>query len=147
MASLARRINDSQAEHITLRLESVLGTIKGSRILMMGLGFRPGVKEDTKSPAYLIKAAIERRGGKAFICDPLYGPAEFKSRGFSGMDPRSSSRLDGVILVTAHRAFLRQDWSSLRRRGVRAFVDGRNCFDPAIVERHGIRYIGIGKGL
>ncbi|MCM8761034.1 MAG: nucleotide sugar dehydrogenase [Candidatus Omnitrophica bacterium] len=147
LATLAREINDSQAEYVTHKLYSELGSIKGANIMLMGLGFRPNVKEDTKSPAYLVKSSVERYGGRVFLHDPLYSHKELEKKGFNPIDLRSTRRLDAVVLITAHKEFARMNWQLLKKKGVKVFVDGRNNFMPDEVTKHGIKYIGIGRGL
>jgi UDPglucose 6-dehydrogenase len=147
LAESARTINDSQAEYVACRLKAALGRIKGSNMLILGLGFRPNVKEDTKSPAYLLKEALEHQGARVSLYDPLYSSDELKKKGFKEGRLDGPGRTDAIILNTAHKEFLKLDWRSLRRRGVTVFVDGRNCFNPEDIEKHGIKFIGIGKGI
>jgi nucleotide sugar dehydrogenase len=146
LAETAREINDGQAEYVLDRLEGHLGPLRGTRILLLGLGFRPGVKEDTESTAYLIRESARKREVEVFLSAPLYTEDEIREKGFSYAEPSGSVRFDAVILVTAHDEFLSLDWNRLRENGVRAFVDGRNCYRRDAVEEAGIKYIGIGNG-
>jgi nucleotide sugar dehydrogenase len=145
LAAAARRINDSQSRYVAGRIGRALKTLKNKRVLMMGLAFRPDVKEDLYSPAYLLKEAIKEIGGEPLLCDPLYGRDEIEKKGFIYGDLGGSKRIDAAVLITAHKAFSRIDWPSLRARGVKVFVDGRNLFDPAEIKNAGIAYIGIGR--
>ena len=146
LAELARKINDSQAEYISRHLKAELGEIRGANVLLLGLGFRPDVKEDTKSPTYLVKDILEKDGMKVFLYDTLYSEDEICGKGFAYKDLHGTEPIDVVILVTAHSPFLRLDWKGLKERGVKFFIDGRNCFNREDVEKFGIRYMGIGKG-
>lgn len=146
LAETARRINDSQAEYVTGCLDSSLKGLNKKRVLILGLGFRPDVKEDTASPAYLIKKYLEDKGAEAYIYDPLYTKDEILRKGFKYMDLKGSEAIDAAILVTAHKAFIDINWKSLRKRGVKAFVDGRNCLKRRDAGIAGIEYLGMGAG-
>lgn len=143
LAEAARRINNSQPEYLLEMLQSHLGEIKDLKILLLGLGFRPDVKEDTKSPTYLIKEIFEKQGMKYFLNDPLYSRDEIRQKGFVHSDLYSQDQIDVVVLVSAHTAFLKLDWNGLKGKGVKVFIDGRNCFKKNDIEKRGIKYIGV----
>jgi nucleotide sugar dehydrogenase len=146
LPEMARDINDGQAEHALDRLEGLLGDLKGLRLLILGLGFRPGVKEDATSTAYLLDRLARKRGATPFLYDPLYSEAEISERGFAYRDLYGTEPTDAIVLVTAHESFLKLDWKMLKDAGVRALVDGRNTIDRKKVEEAGIAYVGIGTG-
>ncbi|MEW6103499.1 MAG: nucleotide sugar dehydrogenase [bacterium] len=141
LAKMARRINDDQSEYIINSLEGYFGELTNLNVLLLGLGFRPGVKEDINSPAYLVDRALKTRKVKVFLYDPFYTPNEIIQKGFGYSDIYSNDSMDAVILVTGHKPFLMLDWSRLKEKGVKAFVDGRNCFRKEDVEKEGIAYI------
>ena len=146
LALSARSINDSQAGYAVSRLRKVLGNKKGSGVLILGLGFRPDVKEDAYSTAYLLKGALKKYGFKPCVYDPLYTKEEIEKKEFVFSGLYDGPQVKAVILVTAHSAFSALDWKRLYKRGVRIFIDGRNRFEKVAVKKAGIKYIGIGKG-
>jgi len=146
LAEAARKINDTQPEYLLKILKSRLGEIRDLKILLLGLGFRPDVKEDTKSPTYLIKEIFEKHGLKYFLYDPLYSKEEIRQKGFVYSDLYSKDQIDVVVLVTAHSPFTKLDWNGLKGKGIKVFIDGRNCFKINDVEKYGIKYIGFGNG-
>jgi nucleotide sugar dehydrogenase len=145
LTEAARKINDGQSDYLIGRLEKMLGSVEGFRILLLGLGFRPGVKEDAESTAYLVRDAAESRGAEVFLCDPMYSEEEISERGFLYAEPGAGG-MDIMILVTAHEEFLSMDFKQLKKNGLQVFVDGRNCYSRVKVERAGVAYIGIGNG-
>jgi nucleotide sugar dehydrogenase len=146
LAKMAREINNEQARYALKRLRDHIGTLQGLKILILGLGFRPDVKEDIESPAYHIKKAAENHGIKVFLYDPLYSKEEIINRGFFYQELYSPDHVDVIIFTTAHSDFLRLDWEKLKKKGIKVFLDGRGCFKKEEVERAGIKYIGIGTG-
>lgn len=140
----ARRINDGQAERMLDRLETNAGPLQQKKVLILGLAFRPEVKEHTKSPAFLVCQAAEARGAKVFLHDPLYSEGELRSLGFMPMAIESDSLPPIVILVTGHSAYAQINFDTWRERGVRHVLDGRRFWDPIAVGQAGISYLAPG---
>lgn len=140
----ARRINDGQAERMLQRLEATAGPLHRKQVLILGLAFRPEVKEHTKSPAFLVRQAAEARGAKVFLHDPLYTDGELRILGFMPLAIQSDFLPSVVILVTGHSAYARVDFEAWHKRGVRHVLDGRCFWDPIAIGRAGISYIAPG---
>lgn len=145
LAAESRQINDGQAAHVVARLEAAIGPLAGQEVLILGLGFRPQVKEHICSTSFLLREELARRQARVRICDALYTESELRAHGFE------PGRLDGdrapavVVLSTAHKEFTRLDFAGLARRGLRAVVDGRNLWDPDEIRQCGLVYLGIGR--
>ena len=58
MVEAGRQINEEQPAHAVARLERALGSLRGMRVLILGLAFRPLVKEHTCSPAFALRDAL-----------------------------------------------------------------------------------------
>jgi UDP-N-acetyl-D-mannosaminuronate dehydrogenase len=142
MSETAREINDLQPSRQLARVAAGWRPFAGQRVHLLGLGFRPGVKVDTLSPAYALAEESRRRGALVTIEDPLYTGAEIQQAGFTPGRPEDAKL---VILNTAHEEFLRPNFSEWRVSGVEAVLDGRNLWDQSVVERAGILYFGIGR--
>jgi nucleotide sugar dehydrogenase len=139
----SRITNDSQASRLLDRVGSIDEKFVGQKLLILGLGFRPGVKEHAMSTAFRIRDEAIRRGATPFLCDPLYDEAEIEAHGFTPM------RLDGdlpsiIVLNTGHQEYQQVDFELWRERGVRTVVDGRNFWNPAAVQSAGLEYIAPG---
>jgi nucleotide sugar dehydrogenase len=145
----SRSINDSQPAYALDRVEHLAGPIKGSSALILGLAFRPQVKESILSPAFRLKDELLARGATVSLCDPMYSQQELASFGFTPFTlPEANGKVGKipkiVILNTAHRAFYKLDFAALKAGGCRVFVDGRAVYKPEEVERHGLIYVGVG---
>lgn len=139
----SRRINDGQAAHALDLLENAWGGLEARTVKILGLAFRPQVKEHTCSTAFLLREELTRRGARVVLCDPLYLDDEIRAHGFTpaGLD----EPCDALVLNTAHTAFLDLDFGRLARQGVTAVVDGRDALRPDDVRAAGITYVGIGR--
>lgn len=135
-----RAINDQQPE----RMVDEFGEIAGATVLILGLAFRPAVKEAAYSPAFSLRDAIERKGAKAVAHDPLYSDEEIRALGFEPAPIAGHSRL---VLNTAHAEYATLDFAMLAQRGLRMVVDGRNLWTPRLLQDAGVTYVGVGRPL
>ena len=134
----ARTINESQPARVLARI----GPLRGKRVVILGLGFRPEVKEIAYSPAFALRDEIEALGGSTFVDDPLFTDAEIGGLGFVRAPIESA---DVLVLNTAHAVYRLLDFGALARAGVKVVVDGRDLWDPATVTNAGLKYFAVGK--
>lgn len=147
LAAGARKVNDLQASRTVARLGLALGGLAGRRVGILGLGFRPDVKEHIYSPAFLVEAALRSRGADTRLHDPLYTDAELATHNFTAWSPDQLDDWapDAMVLVTGHRAFAHLDFEALRQAGLRVVVDGRRFWKPDTVDALGLTYVGVGR--
>lgn len=138
LTASARSINHRQPARLLNRLEQDIGTLRSRTLLILGLGFRPQVKEHICSPAFDIQAEAVRRGAAVSLCDPLYSDQEIRQHGFTPGDLSASRLPEVIILNTAHEEYRRPDFASLRRRGVTHIIDGRNFWDRRQIHEAGL---------
>lgn len=143
-AGLARRINEYQPKHTVDRLASVLGTLNGKHIHILGHAFRPQVAEDAMTLSYPLRDALEGYGANVTIEDPLFDATALTRRGLSPGSLAADLNIEAIILNTAHPEYSDPDFAGWRRRGIRAVVDGRNYWKKAAAVEAGLIYIGIG---
>jgi len=145
LAERSRQINDEQPDYSINQLESSWEPLTRRRVMILGLGFRPQVKEHICSPAFLIKDALLRRGSTVTLHDPLYSANELRAHGFTPGEWTDEPTPEVLIGNTAHSRYKELDFAELAARGVRAVLDGCGCWDPSAVRQHGIFYLGIGR--
>jgi len=142
ISEVAREINDGQPARQLDRVATVWKPLAGRPVHVLGLGFRPGVKVDTRSPAYALRDALIHHGAVPTIEDPHYTPRELERAGFQ---PGSSDAAELIVLNTAHPEFRSPDFGAWRSTGVEAVLDGRNFWNQGQAEDAGIMYFGIGR--
>ena len=108
---LAGQINTNMPYYVvdkTIRALNERGIpIKGAKILIVGVAYKPDVDDDRESPAFVIMDLLERAGAVVDYHDP-YIPRLRKKRKFSfskesiPLDPQSLSMYDCVLIVTDH---------------------------------------------
>src|SRR5439155_19668047 len=71
---LAGKINTRMPEHVVHAVEDALNTqhkaINGSRILILGLAYKPNVDDERESPSYVLMDLLQRRGAEVSYYDP-----------------------------------------------------------------------------
>jgi nucleotide sugar dehydrogenase len=147
LAATAREVNDFQAGRAVARLDTALGGLAGCRVGILGLGFRPDVKEHIYSPAFLVESSLRSYGADVRVHDPLYADAELTAHGFAAWHPDRLAEWapEALVLVTGHSAFAGLDLRALRRAGLRAVLDGRGFWAPDAVNAIGVLHIGVGQ--
>jgi nucleotide sugar dehydrogenase len=146
LVATAREVNDAQPERTIARLEQCIGNLDGVPVGILGLGFRPEVKEHICSPTFLIEAALRSRGADVRVHDPLYSDGELRAHGFTPFRPESEDFApSALVLATAHEAFRSLKLTELADAGVRALVDGRRFWDPEAVAAAGLEHLATGR--
>jgi nucleotide sugar dehydrogenase len=144
LATAARRVNDAMPAHAADMLADALGGLAGRRVLILGVAYRPGVKEAAHSPALALAAELETRGASVFAHDPLYTPDELAALGLAPLAIEPPPTVDAVVLQTAHAPYRALDFA--RFPGLRVVLDGRAALDPVSVATAGITYLAVGRG-
>ena len=71
---LAGEINTRMPEHVVHAVADALNTqhkaIKGSRILILGLAYKPNVDDERESPSYVLMDLLQQRGAEVSYYDP-----------------------------------------------------------------------------
>ena len=137
---LAGEINSAMPEYVVGRVAEALNekgrALKGSRILLLGLAYKPDVDDDRGSPSFVLMDKLESRGAAVDYNDP-YFPVIRPTREHARLAGRRSAPIaegsyDLVLVVTAHAEYCRHDFSGWTI----PVVDTRNC-----LQRKPIHYI------
>jgi nucleotide sugar dehydrogenase len=142
ISETAREINDQQPARQLERVEARWEKLRGKKVHLLGLGFRPEVKVDIFSPTYALRDELQRLGAQVTIEDPFYTDEELRDAGF---EPGAIKAACFVVLSTAHKEFANPDFVAWQKAGVEVVLDGRNQWDQQEVETAGILYFGIGR--
>jgi nucleotide sugar dehydrogenase len=104
LTSLGRQINEDQPTRQVGRLARAMGGLSGKRVHILGLGFRPQVREDAYSSAYAVHDALVALGAIPTIEDPLYSERDIAARRLvpGRVD---GAQIEAIVLNTAHPDF------------------------------------------
>lgn len=106
---LAGEINGAMPDFVVERAVEVLNkhgkSIQNSRVLILGLAYKPNIDDDRESPGYAVMHLLEDRGAIVSYNDPhisVVKPGRSHAR-FSGKKSVTvSSEYDLMIIITAH---------------------------------------------
>ena len=102
ISEAAREINDLQPARQLERIASAWKSLSGKKVHLLGLGFRPGVKVDTLSPAYALRDHLRQGGALVTMEDPYYTDGELRQAGFE--PGRRTSALKSSYLIPPTRS-------------------------------------------
>lgn len=143
----ARKINGSQKRFFLEKLERSVGRLKGKTLAVWGLVFKGGTDDIRKSPALDIIKELMSKGVFIRAYDPAGRINDLKDLYFC-KDKYETLEGSFCLLVLS-------DWPEFRKADIRRIgrtlkkpliIDGRNIFDPRILKKEGIDYIGVGRG-
>ena len=141
LATQGRMINNQMAAYAVSLVNS---RIKSRKALILGLSFRPNVKEDSLSTTYLLHDELQQSGYDVKVHDTEYSKGELERKGFQSTGELYNNNCEVVFLVTMHSEYNDLNFEKLAKGGTKYFVDGRNSIDRSKVQSAGIEYIGIG---
>jgi nucleotide sugar dehydrogenase len=143
LPALARELNDAMAAYGVGKLEEALGGLRGRTVLILGLAYRPNVKEAAGSSTFALARELEARGARALVHDPLFSADEVEAAGLRPAQPFPPPEVDAVVIQALHDQYRGLDLGTFA--GCRVVLDGRNALSQAEVEARGMRYLGIGR--
>ncbi len=139
---LAGEINTSMPDYVVLRVAEALNAqckaVKGSKVLVVGLAYKPNVDDDRESPSYRLLEKLRERGAEVAYHDP-YVPVIKPTREhpqWAGTTSVEWSReviagFDAVVIATAHASV---NYAELGAWAA-CIVDTRNAMAGVQVER------------
>jgi len=146
-----RKINEKMPEHV---IELVLDAFKesgksldGSEILLLGISYKPDVKDIQLTPAEHIIKKLKNLGANIHIYDPY-----FSSSTQYGIDISESlseellQKMDGAIIVTAHKEFSKFEISNFCKMKTPILIDTRGIVDPNDAHKSKLIFRGLGRG-
>ena len=137
---LAGEINTAMPMHVVERIGEALNAVskplRGSRILVLGLAYKPNVDDERESPSYRIMELLSKRGAEVAYYDP-YVPVIRPTREHPhwagtrsiSWDQATIEGFDAAVIATAHTSVNYQelaDWAP-------CIVDTRNAMVSARV--------------
>ena len=145
-----RRINEEMPEHvIKLTLDAFQEckkSIKDSTILVLGISYKPNVKDIQLTPAEIIIKKLQELDANVLIYDPY-----FKSTSVFGIKSEENlenvfSNVDAAIIVTGHDEFKEIELSKFREMNDKILIDTRGIVDPISAKKADIVFRGLGRG-
>jgi len=143
----AVEVNQAMRSAAMRKLQQELKTLKGRRIALLGLAFKPGTDDLRDAPALDLASRLMAAGSRVSAYDPIVKdlPGELAGVRIASDPYDAVQRADAVVVVTEWEEFLDLDFDRLASvMAGRLLVDGRNCISEAAAAAAGMRHIGVG---
>jgi nucleotide sugar dehydrogenase len=155
MTTLARKTNDETVKHAYNLVKDALHShekpIKRSRVAVLGVSYRPNVKEAKGSLVIDLMRLLKKRGAKVTVFDPLFSYKELKDLGFPAERTlaKTVKGTDCLLIAVGHARFKRLSLTKIKvlMKKLAAIVDLSHVVSPSKVEREGFVYRGLGRGV
>ena len=127
------------------------GDVKGKRIAVWGLAFKPGTDDTREAPALVLIEQMLAGGATICATDPVALEIVRKQLGdrieYDESNYGCAKGADALVLVTEWHEFRRPSFERLKSLMKQPVLfDGRNIWSPAEVRAAGFTYYGIGRG-
>jgi UDPglucose 6-dehydrogenase len=144
-------VNDQRKRGMARRIIAACGgSVRGKRIAILGLTFKPNTDDMREAPSLAIVQALIDAGATVCAYDPqgmdaarpLLPPINYAEDAYA-----AAEAADCIVIVTEWNEFRSLDFERLKAvmKALRLF-DLRNIYEPEEVTRYGFAYHCIGRG-
>ena len=144
---------DQKRKLFDLLLRHFDGKLRGLTVALWGLAFKPNTDDMREAPSRVLMESLWQAGAKVRAFDPQ---ARGEAARIYGQhddlvlcdDPWAAlDGADALAVATEWKVFRSPDFARIKAMlKTPAVFDGRNLYDPAVVEAAGLAYYGIGRG-
>ena len=146
--------NDAQKQILVERVVQRFGEdLAGRRFALWGLAFKPNTDDMREAPSRVVIAELLKRGASVRAYDPVAVAEAARIFGHTpGLELVDSAMAavqgaDALLIATEWREFRTPDFEALKAALKQPLVlDGRNLYEPALMQALGIDYVGVGRG-
>ena len=146
-----RRINEKMPQHVVeLTIDAFKESGKsldGSEILLLGISYKPDVKDIQLTPAEPIIQKLKDLGANIHIYDPYFSTTtQYGIDVSESLSEELLEKMDGAIIVTAHKEFSKFEISNFCKMKTPILIDTRGIIDPIAANKSKLIFRGLGRG-
>lgn len=127
--------------------------LRGIKIAVWGLSFKPNTSTVENAPSMKSLEAFAAQGAKIRAYDPK-AMEDFKRNWNYPAEIEMADDMyhalegaDALVILTEWKMFWSPDYHKMKSLMNRPVIfDGRNIFEPEVLEKHGFEYFGVGRG-
>jgi UDPglucose 6-dehydrogenase len=142
-------VNNRQKHVLFSKLKSHFGSLKGKKIAIWGLAFKPRTDDIREAPSLVLIESLVGEGVDVHVHDPVAmenvqreigDKVKYHPHHYDALD-----NADALVIVTEWNEYRTPDFNYLKHKMKSPVIfDGRNLYDPARVTKEGFTYSGIG---
>ena len=148
-------VNEAQKQVLGDKIVRRLGAeLQGKKFALWGLAFKPGTDDMREAPSRSLIARLIGLGAEVVAYDPVaMDEARRAMPGLAGLHYARSATAalegaDALVIVTEWKEFRSPDFDAIAQRLRQPLVfDGRNLFEPELMQQLKIEYHCIGRPL
>jgi UDPglucose 6-dehydrogenase len=143
--------NDVQKRRLFDKLEKLVGSVRGKRIAMWGLSFKPNTDDMREAPSLVLIEALLDAGATVVAHDPVAmheterrigDRIEYAENGYAALNGA-----DALVVVTDWNEYRHPDFARIKQQlKSPVVVDGRNLYNATKMRSLGFTYDSIGRG-
>jgi len=142
-------VNEQQRLSMVPKIESLAGGLRGKRIAVLGLAFKPETDDMRDAPSVGIIRGLMRRGATVSAYDPVARQEAQKilpEIEFADDEYVAAAGADVLVFMTEWNQFRALDMERIRSlMRVPRIADLRNIYEPADMRNLGFEYVGVGR--
>ena len=142
-------VNEKQKQIVFDKLKRALGSLKGKRIAVWGLAFKPETDDMREAPSLVVIDLLLKEGAEVVVFDPIAMNECRRRIGDSVSYAKdmydATNDADALALLTEWKELRMPSWKVIAKTmRNRVIVDGRNIYDRAELAENGFEYHCIG---
>lgn len=142
-------VNKKQRQKFILKIKETIGDLKGKRIAVWGVAFKPKTDDVREAPAINVIEALTDLGAEILAYDPVAAENASKLAPETIFVSRSidaCKKADALVIVTEWDEFKQIDLNQVKSVMKQPLIfDGRNVYDPEEMEKMGFKYYSVGR--
>jgi UDPglucose 6-dehydrogenase len=157
MLHAVMEINHDQRRLAVTKLTSILGSLRGTTIGILGLAFKPNTDDMREAASVDIIRWITNQGAQVRVYDPVahktgrealeQASVRMEQVTFCDNAYAVAENADALVIVTEWNEFKSLNMLQIRTAMHRpVLIDGRNIYEPAEMNRLGFIYRAMGRG-
>ncbi len=142
-------VNDNQRQVIIKKIKTLLSEVKGKKIAVWGLSFKPKTDDMREAPSITIIESLQKQGAQITAFDPV--AAENAKKILHNVEYYKTpyETVEGcscLVIITEWNEFRELDMERIKSLMKEPnIVDARNIYDPEYIKKSGFNYIGVGR--
>ena len=142
-------VNKQQRLSMVPKIEKLTGGLRGKRVAVLGLAFKPETADMREAPSVDIIRGLLEHDASVTAYDPVAGPEARKvlpEIEYAPDEYAAATGADVLVFVTEWNQFRALDMNRIRGlMRVPRIADLRNIYQPADMRELGFQYIGVGR--
>ncbi|MFY0761446.1 UDP-glucose/GDP-mannose dehydrogenase family protein [Metabacillus dongyingensis] len=144
------RVNQKQQEILLSKLEERFESLKGKKIAILGLAFKPNTDDMREAASIVIAKHLIEQGANVCAYDPVAMDNAKRilntKVNFTTSTVEALKDADAALILTEWNEFKDLDLSLFTEHMKLPIIfDGRNCYDLKIIKNHSLEYHSMGR--